>query len=128
MYLCYDIKGIQRFIFSVPKLKCVVGASALIDQFDLDAKARAQRAGVAWIFSGGGRGAFTCSDTVTAERFERQLVAAAHEIGVDIRIGLEASLPKAAVASTDASCFAYQGADAGGAAGHRQRPGVARAD
>ena len=96
MYLCYDIKGIQRFIFSVPKLKCVVGASALIDQFDLDAKARAQRAGVAWIFSGGGRGAFTCSDPATAERFERQLVAAAHEIGVDIRIGLEASLPKAA--------------------------------
>ena len=33
-YLCYDIKGIQQFIFSVPKLKYVVGASLLIDEFD----------------------------------------------------------------------------------------------
>ena len=28
MYICYDIKGIQRFIFSVPKLKCVIGQPA----------------------------------------------------------------------------------------------------
>jgi len=96
MYLCYDIKGIQRFIFSVPKLKCVVGASGLIDQFDRDARQRGEDAGGQWIFSGGGRGAFACPDADTAARLERQLVSAAHAIGVDIRIGIESSLSQAA--------------------------------
>jgi hypothetical protein len=96
MYVCYDIKGIQRFIFSVPKLKCVVGASGLIDEFDREAQQRGKNAGVDWIFSGGGRGAFSCSNAEAAEQFERQLVAAAHAIGVDIRIGLDDSLSQAA--------------------------------
>ena len=33
-YLCYDIKGIQHYIFQVPKLKCCIGGSRQIDEFD----------------------------------------------------------------------------------------------
>lgn len=34
MYLYYDIRGIQSFIFRIPKLKYIIGGSALIDRFD----------------------------------------------------------------------------------------------
>ncbi|MEA2061393.1 MAG: hypothetical protein U9P10_12985 [Thermodesulfobacteriota bacterium] len=34
IYLCYDVKGIQSYIFKIPKLKYIIGGSALIDQFD----------------------------------------------------------------------------------------------
>jgi|GEM_PF-1626574 len=96
MYVCYDLKGIQRFIFSVPKLKCVVGASGMIDRFDRESRHYATAAGGQWIFSGGGRGAFSCPDHQSAEHLERQLVSAAHAIGLDIRIGIEPSLSQAA--------------------------------
>ena len=34
VYVSYDIKGIQQFIFSVPRLKCMIGASGQIANFD----------------------------------------------------------------------------------------------
>jgi hypothetical protein len=90
MFLCYDIKGIQRFIFSVPKLKCIVGASSLIADFDdceswissLEANS-----GVELIFSGGGRGLFKLKDSSTLDRIQNALLRRAHASGLDIRFG-----------------------------------------
>ena len=39
-YLCYDVKGIQSFIFKIPKLKYIIGGSALVDIFDTAATLR----------------------------------------------------------------------------------------
>ncbi len=33
VYVSYDIRGIQQNIFAVPRLKYIVGASALIAEF-----------------------------------------------------------------------------------------------
>jgi hypothetical protein len=97
MYLCYDIKGIQRFIFSVPKLKCVIGASGLIAEFDEDTVVQIGREYSAErVFSGGGRGAFRCTSQEQAEDFEGKLIDAAHRIGLDIRIGIAELLSDAA--------------------------------
>jgi hypothetical protein len=97
VYLCYDIKGIQRFIFSVPKLKCVVGASGLIDEFDRQtARECALSANAEPVFSGGGRGAFFCATKTDAETLADSVVAAAHAVGLDVRIGIDADLSQAA--------------------------------
>ncbi|MCO6454201.1 MAG: hypothetical protein J5I93_02695 [Pirellulaceae bacterium] len=93
MYLCYDIKGIQKFIFAVPKLKCVIGGSGLIAEFD---KLAEELAPEAWIFSGGGRGAFECSDAAAVGELDKALVKQAHQRGLDIRIGVDRSLTRAA--------------------------------
>jgi len=34
IFLCYDLKGIQQYIFQVPRLKCCIGGSRQIDNFD----------------------------------------------------------------------------------------------
>ena len=96
MYLCYDIKGIQRYIFSIPKLKCVVGGSGLIAEFDRDARENGGPTRAEWIFSGGGRGAFHCPSQDVARSLERHLIAAAHSIGLDIRLGIDEALSQAA--------------------------------
>ncbi len=97
MYLCYDVKGIQRFIFSVPKLKCVIGASGMIAQFDRKTVAeKAASCGAKRIFSGGGRGAFCCDSEAAAKELANALIAAAHAIGLDIRIGVAARFSQAA--------------------------------
>ncbi len=57
MYLCHDIKGIQRFVFSIPKLKCIIRGSRLIAEFDEGAGWRSGAEGVQMIFAGGGHGA-----------------------------------------------------------------------
>jgi hypothetical protein len=80
IYLAYDIKGIQQFIFSVPKLKYIVGASLLIAEFDEDFK---KENGV--IFTGGGRGVF---HTDSPEALKSELIKKAHEYGLDLRIGI----------------------------------------
>ena len=86
MYLCYDIKGIQRFIYSVPKLKCVIGASGLIAGLDDHARGLT-RDGVQSVFCAGGRGAFHCATEAAADGLEDQLIGLAHDVGLDIRIG-----------------------------------------
>ncbi len=96
VYLCYDIKGIQRFIFSVPKLKCVVGASGLIVNFDTTTATAAERYGITRIYSGGGRGAFECPGRTEAESAAQFLINEAHQVGLDIRIGIDESLSHAA--------------------------------
>lgn len=91
-YVCYDIKGIQRFIFSVPKLKCIVGGSSLIDKFDSDSSREPHGE---LIFSGGGRGAFFCTDESMADELKGSLVRRAHEVGLDVQFGTDSSLLEA---------------------------------
>lgn len=98
MYLCYDVRGIQQFIFSVPKLKYVIGASQLIYQFDSEiAPRQGKDLGAARLFSGGGKGAFRCDGgEERAKKLRDRLVAEAHKIGLDLRIGMHEKLSDAA--------------------------------
>lgn len=34
LYLSYDIPSIQKLVFRVPKLKCIIGASSQVVDFD----------------------------------------------------------------------------------------------
>lgn len=95
-YLCYDIKGIQQFIFSVPKLKCIVGASGQVAQFDEEFEKffRVDQR-VKYIFSGGGRGALECRSLDVAKSISSELIAKAHGFGLDFRIGLSDNFSEA---------------------------------
>lgn len=94
-WLCYDIKGIQQFIFSVSKLKYIVGASLLIDEFDQLA-GTINMDGVKHVFSGGGKGTFQCDTENTSTKLRSELVSRAHNVGLDLRIGISSSLSEAA--------------------------------
>ncbi len=99
VYLYYDVKGIQSFIFKIPKLKFIVGGSALIDQFDketipniVDKETIPNQAidGVdKLLFTGGGRGAFFCDSIKSAKNLKQQIKKRAKEIGLDISFGLD---------------------------------------
>lgn len=91
-YLAYDIKGIQNFIFSVPRLKCVIGASSQIADFDHDVQNRFPSE---LVFCGGGRGVILCSDTAQAQIICNELVGKAHGLGLDLRIAIDADFLKA---------------------------------
>ena len=93
MFLCYDVKGIQPFIFAVPKLKSMIGASSLIDGFDRHEGEDESTL----IYSGGGRGAFVCKDQEEAEQLRVRLVGKAHAVGIDLRIGMSDSFSDAAL-------------------------------
>lgn len=86
-YVCYDVKGIQSFIFRVPRLKYIIGGSALIDEFDRKTMAEIEVEGATRLSSAGGKGTFLCVSEEAAEVLEKVIVAKAHEIGVDVRIG-----------------------------------------
>jgi len=90
-YLCYDIKGIQRLIFSVPRLKAIVGGSGLIDQFDRFASNQAGN-----IYAGGGKGAFHYPEGKQQADLEPILRTEAHKHGLDIQFGEDASIKTAA--------------------------------
>ena len=94
-YLCYDIKGIQSFIFKIPRLKYIIGGSVLIDRFDKQDVMSLERPGVTRLFSGGGKGAFLCDDQELSG-LKQALISKAHAIGVDIRLGSDASFSVAA--------------------------------
>lgn len=87
-YLAYDIRGIQSFIFAVPRLRSIIGGSALIDRFDRDTVPTLARDG-GWdlVHSGGGRGVFHLRDQGAAKELTEKLVAEARRIGLDLRIG-----------------------------------------
>lgn len=87
LYLCYDVKGIQSFIFKIPKLKYIIGGSALIDKFDRETIRGLSIMGTKRIYSGGGKGAFICDDKTAAEKLKEAIIIEAHEIGLDIRFG-----------------------------------------
>jgi len=97
MFVSYDLKGIQSFIFSIPRLRYIVGGSALIDAFDRDwAPVLPSRvSGCTWIFSGGGRGVFACQDANTADKVKSAIIQEAHAMGADVAIGLAADFSSA---------------------------------
>lgn len=87
MYLCYDIRGIQSFIFRIPKLKYIIGGSALIDRFDRTTMGEvAEKCKVELLFAGGGKGTFCCDET-KIEKLKKEILSEAKKIGVDIRFG-----------------------------------------
>ncbi len=95
LYVCYDLKGIQSYIFAIPKLKYICGGSAIIDQFDRKtAKEIATKLHIERIFSGGGKGAFHCNGN--ADELQKQLVEEAHGQGLDISIGRHKNYSEAA--------------------------------
>lgn len=107
MYLCYDIKGIQQFIFSVPKLKCMIGASGMIARFD-----REELEDARCVFAGGGRGAFYfAEDQLGMEAKRQQLRDRAKECGLDIRFGQAPTLSAAAKNADDLFSFCPENLD-----------------
>lgn len=94
-YLCYDIRGIQQYIFAVPRLKYIIGGSCLIDAFDRKTTDDiAKQLGVERIFAGGGRGTFHCDDSRVAA-LRSSLIDHVHRLGLDLRIGVDSELSSA---------------------------------
>ena len=96
VYLYYDVKGIQTFIFKIPKLKHIVGGSALIDRFDKETMKNLNIPDVEYVFSGGGKGAFFCRTKTGLETVKTKVREKAHSIGLDIRFGLHKDFSQAA--------------------------------
>ena len=102
MYLCYDIRGIQSFIFRIPKLKYIIGGSAVIDRFDREtSKNLMLPQGCERLFTGGGKGTFSCSTKEAAEELRSVILGEATKIGVDIRFGIDEDYDKASKHATD---------------------------
>ncbi len=110
MYLCYDLKGIQSFIFQVPQLRYIIGGSAIIDRFDrkfvkglVEEEQWPKEAEL--LFSGGGRGAFFIDGTDAekvrnlADKVQERLVGRAYEDGLTICFGRDAKFTEAAHAA-----------------------------
>ena len=95
-YLCYDLKGIQAFIFSVPKLKYICGGSAIIDAFDKKQAAQLVVEGAELLFAGGGKGAFCCESQSVADEVKKQLISEAHKSGLNICFGVDRDYSEAA--------------------------------
>lgn len=95
MYLCYDVRGIQSFIFRIPKLKYIIGGSALIDRFDRETTRNIIENnnidGCQCLFTGGGKGSFDCDTKESAQKLQKAILSEAHKIGVDIRFGMSES-------------------------------------
>lgn len=87
MYLAYDLKGIQSFIFAVPRLRHICGGSALIDRFDRDLVPRLDTPATKLLFSGGGKGSFYCESLAVANSLQEKLVRIAHDDGISISFG-----------------------------------------
>ncbi len=96
-YLYYDVRGIQSFIFKIPRLKMIVGGSALIDQFDKETIKGMHTADTEVIFTGGGRGVFFCKDDEQIEILKGKIKSAAREIGLDICFGVNENFSTAIV-------------------------------
>ncbi len=105
VYLYYDVKGIQSFIFKIPKLKHIVGGSALIDQFDKKTVKNLDTRLVKHVFSGGGKGAFLCDSLEDLDRLKRELIDKARDIGIDIRFGVNEDFSEAAQHSDELYTF-----------------------
>lgn len=95
LYLCYDLKGIQSFIFQVPQLKYIIGGSAIIDLFDREFVRALKVEGAELLFAGGGRGAFRGPDGAL-ERVRNALRERAQSDGLSICFGLHRDFAEAA--------------------------------
>jgi hypothetical protein len=100
VYLCYDLRAIQSYIFRVPKLKYIVGGSALVDRFDRETvPALVKGAGASLVYAAGGKGAVRCASGAQASSAETSLRKEAGRLGLDIRFGRDADFSTAAHAS-----------------------------
>ncbi len=96
IYLCYDVKAIQSYIFKIPKLKYIIGGSALIDRFDKESIKNISVDGAEHVFSGGGKGTFICESQTVLEKLKSEIIHCAHSIGLDIRFGQDEDFSQAA--------------------------------
>jgi len=114
LYLCYDIRGIQSFIFKIPKLKYIVGGSALIDRFDRETvKNEISETGCKFLFSGGGKGAFHCDNEQCADSLKGMLIKKAQEFGLDISFGKNEEFATASRKATEYFPFMAEMIDEG---------------
>ena len=94
IFLCYDLKGIQQYIFQVPRLKCCIGGSRQIDNFDRkEVVDLAKQLGIDLIYSGGGKGAFVCS----SEDDLQNLGSSREFVGKSVRDTSEPAVSQAAI-------------------------------
>lgn len=100
-YLAYDIRSIQKYIFAVPNLRCVIGASELIAQVD---ERVANKFGDNAKYCGGGGGLLEADDETQLEDMIAFIRAEAQEIGVDLRIG---SGESPSIAKANSQLYAY---------------------
>ncbi|MCM2371071.1 Cas10/Cmr2 second palm domain-containing protein [Aporhodopirellula aestuarii] len=91
MILTYDIRGIQKAIFSVPRLRCIIGTSETIAEFDGSVKAEF---GERCIYAGGGGGAIELTQDEIDPCIET-LTQRSQGLGLDLRIGTGDSLSEA---------------------------------
>lgn len=105
IYLCYDIRGIQSFIFRIPKLKYIIGGSALIDRFDRETMKMLEVGGCSCLFAGGGKGTFTCDSKENADCLKKRIMNEAHAIGLDIRFGISENYEDASKNATEVFPF-----------------------
>ncbi|MDY0222421.1 MAG: hypothetical protein RBR67_14905 [Desulfobacterium sp.] len=105
IYLCYDVKGIQSYIFKIPKLKHIVGGSALIDKFDKQTIKGVAISGTKHIFSGGGKGTFLCESEHVLKALKREIIHQSHAIGLDIRFGQDEDFSQAAQHADELYCY-----------------------
>ncbi|MBQ8754529.1 MAG: hypothetical protein IJZ19_05815 [Lentisphaeria bacterium] len=105
VYLCYDLKGIQQYIFQIPKLTCCIGGSRQIDDFDRNVATREIPDGCSHIYSGGGKGAFCCEAEKSLTELKQYLVKQALDKGLTIRFGIDADYGVAAREIKETYCF-----------------------
>ncbi|MCR5164584.1 MAG: hypothetical protein K6C40_11250 [Thermoguttaceae bacterium] len=95
MYLVYDVRGIQKYIFAVPKLKSIIGGSLIVEEFDhKETPQFSKEYGWTRIFTGGGRGLFYSENGANLAEFQNALIEKAHEHGLDIRLGKDETSEK----------------------------------
>ena len=105
IYLCYDLKGIQQYIFQIPKLTCCIGGSRQIDDFDRNIAGKCSVNGVRLIYSGGGKGAFECDSENSLAQWKNQLVENAFKKGLTIRFGIDSDYSTAAREIKETFCY-----------------------
>ena len=92
-YLAYDLKGIQKYIFAVPKLRYIVGGSMLISEFDEESHG-IHEGSIKLVYAGGGRGLFQGTEAELT-KLHHDLIERAHKIGLDIRLSEVSDQPGA---------------------------------
>jgi len=87
-YLAYDLKGIQSFLFSIPKLRYIIGGSTLIDRFDRKYINSICDEGTELIYAAAGKGVFSCASKDIAEKLKQKILCKALEYGFSIRFSI----------------------------------------
>lgn len=82
-FVSYDIKGIQRYIYSVPRLKYIIGGSLMISEFDEKIKTKFKNE---FVFAAGGKGVVELLNNLKEEDVIAFLKSEASSKGLDLRI------------------------------------------